>query len=237
MILIDCTFSSLDEYRANGGTRATNRPEVCPECRRRESFWRHTAYWRKASAGEEVVDVRIQRFRCKYPDCHLIVSCVFSFLCPYRRYTAKAVAESVMEYAAGLANEGGRASYRKIADNRGGSRMSVFRWTGLLAVRAFCLQRQVQKEYLLRGFSWRLWLRLPAHCDCPNARFAHCAEKCTRLNALALLIEMARLFFGAMATALEQLHAYFLKDSESRQLIFTSGDINLDIHHWVGRAF
>jgi hypothetical protein len=48
---------------------------------------------------------------------------------------------------------------------------------------------------------------------------------------------MAQLFFGAMVTALEQLHAYFLKDSESRQLIFTGGDINLAIHHRMGRAF
>ncbi|MGH2510633.1 MAG: DUF6431 domain-containing protein [Ktedonobacteraceae bacterium] len=237
MILIDDMFRSVEEYREAGQTTEVARPEACPGCGRRHSFWKHTPYWRKASDGEEVVDVRIQRFRCKHPDCHLIVSCVFSFLCPYRRYTAAAVAQSVTEYATAPLDLEARTSYRSIADNRGGSRMSVFRWVDLLSARAASLQYQLQKEYLLRGFSWQAWLRLPQRHGCPNARFAHATEKRTRLDALSLLVEMLQLFFGIMTGALEQLHAYFLKSSERLQLIFTGRDIDLLSHHRVGRAF
>jgi hypothetical protein len=235
MILIDHSFSSLDEYRRRGMKFEVNRPEVCPGCKRPNCHWKHGSYLRQASDGDDFVEIRIQRFICRYADCRLIVSCLFSFLVPYRRYTVGFVAQAIEEYVD--EEEQVRSSYRRVADERGSSRMSIFRWTDLLSGRAKMLQYQIQKEYLMRGGSPEDCFRELNCAGSTNAKFAHSKEKQARLESLSLAIAMARHFLMIVAFVLADLYAYFVKMSESRQLIFCGRAINQQTHHRMGRAF
>jgi hypothetical protein len=237
MILIDHSFSSLEEYQQRSMKFEVCRPEVCQGCTRRNCFWKHGSYVRQASDGDEGVDVRIQRFICRYADCRLIVSCVFSFLVPYRRYTAGFVAQAIEEYVEAGEPIEARRSYRRVADERGSSRMSVFRWTDLLSGRAKMLQYQIQKEQMMRGGSHEECFQGMIGSRSTNAKFAHSAEKQERLESLSLVIAMVRQFLLIVAFALTDLHAYFLKMSESRQQILCGRTIKQQTHHGTGRAF
>jgi hypothetical protein len=175
MILIDHGFSSLEEYRRRGMKFEVLRPGVCPGCKRQNCFWKHGNYLRQASDGDDFVEIRIQRFICRYADCRLIVSCLFSFLVPYRRYTAGCVAQAIEEYVEDKEAVEVRRSYRRIADERGSSRMSVFRWTDLLSGRAKMLQYQIQKEHMMRGGSHEDCFQGMICSGSANAKFAHSA--------------------------------------------------------------
>jgi hypothetical protein len=70
-----------------------------------------------------------------------------------------------------------------------------------------------------------------------NAKFAHSAEKQERLESLSLVIAMVRQFLLIVTFALADLYAYFLKMSESRQLILCGRAIKQQTHHRTGRAF
>jgi Domain of unknown function (DUF6431) len=237
MILVDHSFSSLEDYRQRSMKFEVSRPEVCQGCTRQDCFWKHGSYLRHASDGDECVDVRIQRFICRYADCRLIVSCLFSFLVPYRRYTAGLVGQAIEEYVEEGEPVEARKSYRRIADERGGSRMSVFRWTDLLSRRAKMLQYQIQKEHIMRGGSHQDGFQGKICSGRTNAKMAFSVEKRERLESLSLAIAMARQFLLVVTFALAELHAYFLKMSESRQLIFCGRAIKQQTHHKAGRVF
>src|SRR5271156_4431702 len=78
-----------DQYVENGKDLEVERPSRCPRetCNRRDCFWRHTGYYRQVKEEDESVSVRIQRFMCRY--CGLVISCLFSFLVPYRQGSAR----------------------------------------------------------------------------------------------------------------------------------------------------
>ena len=237
MILVDHSFSSLEDYRQRSMKFDVSRPEVCQGCTRQDCFWKHGSYVRQASEGDECVDVRIQRFICRYADCRLIVSCLFSFLVPYRRYTAGFVAQAIEEYVEDGEPVEARRSYRRIADERGSSRMSVFRWTDLLSGRAKMLQYQIQKEHMMRGGSHQDCFQGKICSGSQNAKFALSVEKRERLENLSLVIAMARQFLLIVPVVLVDLYAYFLKMSESRQLILCGRAIKQQTHHRAGLAF
>ena len=235
MIIVSFLFESLDKY-LKSTQREVSRPGRCParKCRRRNCFWRHTGYDRRVQDGGESVFVRIQRFRCKF--CQLVVSCLFSFLVAYRQYSAKQVGNSVETYTS-APETGSLESYRKIALERGCSRMSVWRWTNLLGIRSAGLRTQVQKEFMLAGGSWQKLEAIPEDGVSPSARRAKSAEKEKQLNGLFRLIAISQVFFASTLCALEQLHAYFLKKSESRQLILTGRSLARFTQHSMGRLF
>lgn len=224
MIIIDFSFRSLDEYRKAGKEARPKRPQKCPGCGNTKCLWKHSAYYRKTTDGDETVDVRIGRFRCRY--CHLVLSCIFSFLIPYRRHTTRVIAASVEEYAVTPLQIPQVASYRKIAGNRGCSRMAVFRWTDLLASRAELLHYQIQKEYILRGQDWRTLLQVGERRTLTNAALAHSAKKRNLLESLYLLAAISSLFLSTATDVFERLHTYFLKASEVMQLIFAGREID-----------
>ena len=225
MIIIDSAFKSLAEYLSDGKGYEVSRPAVCPwvSCGESNCFWKHTAYSRDVLDNEEPVSLTIQRFKCRY--CGLVVSYLFSFLVPYRRYSATVVAGSAELYATAPVLKA-LASYRKIADNVGCARMSVFRWVESLGTKSQGLRSQVQKEFMLAGRAWQTLSAVPEEGKSPSAGRAKSTEKEKRLNELFGLVEISKVFFCSVESVLEKLHTYFLKNVESPQLILCGRTIS-----------
>lgn len=236
MIIISFLFRSWAEYVENGKGLEVERPSRCPRetCNRKDCFWRHTAYHRQVKEGDESVSVRIQRFMCRY--CGLVISCLFSFLVPYRQHSARIIAESVETYVTAPATVP-LESYRKVAGDRELSRMTLFRWVAMLAVKSKGLHGQVQKEFMLSGRPWQMLSSKPGQSTSPSAGRAKTAEKGERLNDLFRLIEVSKIFIGSVACALDGLHAHFLKNVESRQLILSGCKITHRAQQSMGRVF
>jgi hypothetical protein len=233
MMIIYFTFKSLAEYLAAGNKTEVARPDECAFCRRRDCFWKHTGYDRLAQDGdEEAVSIRIQRFYCKY--CTLVVSCLFSFLAPYRRHSAKIVGESVERYVTAPAIVP-LESYRKIALDHNCGRMSVWHWVNNVEKKSLGLHCQVQKEFILSGRPWQMLSAVPEQSTSPSSDRAKSVGKKEQLNQLFLLIEISKLFFGSTACVLEKLHAHFLKNIESKQLILTGRKIEQRAQQRIGR--
>lgn len=234
MIIISFVFRSLAEYLVKGKELEVVRPDTCPKpsCRRKDCFWKHTAYSRQVQDGDEPVSIKIQRFKCRY--CDLVVSCLFSFLVPYRRHSARVVADSIETYATAPATAP-LESYRKLADDRGCTRMSVFRWTDFLGTKSRDLLCQVQKEFMLCGRPWQMLSSVPEHPTSPSSSRAKSQEKKEKLNGLFGLVEIAKAFIGSAEYVLEELHAHFLKNIESRQLILTGRKIPNQDQQSMGR--
>jgi len=234
MIIISFLFGSLAEYLEKGQECEVSRPERCPtpSCGEQDCFWKHTAYHRHVQEGDESVRIRVQRFMCRY--CGLVVSCLFSFIVPYRRYSASVVAGNIETYAmAPVAVP--LESYRKIAGDRGCTRMSVFRFVDLLGTKARGLCGQVQKEFMLSGRPWQMLASVNEPSTSPSASRAKSAEKGKRLNELFQLVGIAKVFFGSAPCVLEELHAHFLKNIESRQLILSGRKIASLAQQRMGR--
>jgi hypothetical protein len=222
MILHVSDLNSLEGYVAAGGKYEVERPKSCVSCGKSDCFWKHSTYNRTACEGELTAEVRIQRFICKY--CSLVISCLFSFLVAYRRYTASLIGQCIEAYGAKP------NSYRKVAGNLCGDiglRSSVFRWTNLLSGRASQLLLLVQKECMLMGCTWQELATVTEQGNCPNAWKAKSEKKGEQLNKLRQLIDMSRLL---ILSGLENLHAYFLKMVESPQLIFSGSEIKIRPH-------
>lgn len=226
MIIIVFAFKCLADYLLNGKNYEVPRPQVCPSerCGLSDCFWKHTGYTRAVLDMEEPVTMKVQRFRCKF--CGLVVSCLFSFLVSYRRYSAAVVGAGAEVYATAPVAKP-LASYRRIAENLNCSRMAVFSWVGFLGEKAKRLQLQVQKEFVLAGGGWEQLSAIGEGGESPSMVRARSVEKASWLNDLFRLIEISKLFLGARERVLEKLHAQFLKNIESRQLILT-GRKNVD---------
>ena len=215
-------FNSLENYVAAGGKYEVERPKTCAACGRSNCFWKHSTYSRIACEGELTAEVKIQRFICKY--CSLVISCLFSFLVAYRRYTASLIGQCIEAYGASP------NSYREVAGSLCGDiglRSSVFRWVNLLSVKARELLLLVQKECILSGRTWQELAAVTEQGDCPNGWKARSQKKGIQLNQLRQLVDMSRLL---VADGLENLHAHFLKMVESRQLIFSGSKIKIRTH-------
>lgn len=220
MMIIVSAFTCLADYRVNGKDYKTPRPAVCPSerCQQSDCFWKHTGFNRDVLDLDEPVTVRIERFRCKF--CGLVVSCLFSFLVPYRRYSAEVVAAGAEDYATEPAAKP-LGSYRRIAENLNCSRMAVFRWTGFLGRKAKRLQGQVQKEFILAGGGWEELAAIAEGGTSPSIARAKSAEKRSQLNDLVRLVELSKVMLAAAESVLFKLHAQFLKNIESRELILS----------------
>lgn len=227
MIIPVFVLSSLEAYVKADGSAEVPRPQECISCGRSQCFWKHSGYSRTAIEDGADVPIKIQRFKCRHSDCRSTVSCPFSFLVPYRRYTVRAIANGVELYATTP------TSYRKVADgigigktDRSAGRSSVHRWVNELASKAKELLCQVQKECVLIGRPWQDLAALPEEGACPNAHRATTENKEEQLNVLMLLLLMARFLLGSDTSVLEQLQAHFFRHVESPQLIFTGGGID-----------
>ncbi|MGI0134458.1 MAG: hypothetical protein ACREBW_05825 [Candidatus Micrarchaeaceae archaeon] len=113
--------------------------------------------------------------------------------------------------------------------------MSVFHWTKLLGARSQVLHRQVQKEFILSGKPWQMLSALPDNGRCPSSSRAKLPEKKDDLDGLFRLIEISKAFLKPAAYALEKLHAHFLKNIESHQLILTGRNMAQLAQQSMGR--
>lgn len=226
MILPVFEPASLAEYIKSGAPEP-QRPETCPRCGGRHTFWRHDSFERQAFEKELTATVRIQRFLCR--NCGLTVSCLFAFLIPYKQATAAVVAEAAFEYGTK------RTTYRALAeelddlDSEAATRPShtqAFKWIESICSKSEYLLQQIQKEAVMLGGSDLLQNLVGVVC--PNARKAHSSEKSKRLNALAEVIHHAHQLLGAR---LFELQSYFLRGVESLQAIFCDRVIGLLAPH------
>jgi hypothetical protein len=115
--------------------------------------------------------------------------------------------------------------------------MSVWRWTNLLCEKSQAPQFQAQKEFMLAGRSWQTLAAAPEKATSSSSVRARSTKKEHHLNALLLLIEVSKVCLAHATSALEELHAYFLNNIESRQLILTGRKIQQQTQHSMGRLF
>jgi hypothetical protein len=113
--------------------------------------------------------------------------------------------------------------------------MSVWHWVNNVEKKSLGLHCQVQKEFILSGRPWQMLSAVPEQSTSPSSDRAKSVGKKEQLNQLFLLIEISKLFFGSTACVLEKLHAHFLKNIESKQLILTGRKIEQRAQQRIGR--
>jgi len=227
MIIPCTTFGSLEEYLSFGDAAKPQKPLKCPRCGRRGTFQWHGSYWRKALEGQREAEIKIWRCRCQL--CRLVVSLLYTFLLPYRRFTVRTVAAGVEGY---ICEPG---TYRLWAyeifclpperdgDHAVNADMSVtphysqvYRWVKGMATHGEWLLHQVQKELMLLG-------RIVANSmECPNASRALTVEKRNALNSLCTVLGFGRSIVPNLEEVARGLHAYFLSSAET-QFLFLIG--------------
>ena len=220
-MIIPCTaFGSLEEYLSSGGSAKPDVPASCPKCGTEGAFRRHGGYWRTVIEGQQVAEIKIQRCRCNR--CRLVISLLYAFLLPHRRFSVRAVATGMEGY---ICEPG---SYRiwayetsclppesnpeRPANEDAPVRphySQVFRWIKGLTLVANELLRQTQKELVLSGRP------VPDACECPNGSLARSREKRTALNVLSTVLSFGKNMFAHPSEIARQLHAYFLSSAES----------------------
>jgi hypothetical protein len=236
MIILCTAFGSLEEYLPVSGEAKLEPPSTCARCGRSSSFVGHGGYWRRVIEGQRVAQVKVPRFRCR--DCTLVVSILFGFLLPYRRFSVRAVAAGLDGYATEEGSYRHRAyelscllpeqpeqTDELTADDDVPVRPAgsqIFRWVNAVASAAERLLQQLQKELLLNGKPVE-----PLATECPNATRAHSAGKQVALNRLAVALSFGRRLVAAEVEVARRLHAYFLSAAESCP-IFLMGIVQPD---------
>jgi hypothetical protein len=218
-------FKTFSEYIERSKGIEVPRPETCSNCNGKNSYWRHGFYTRKVSEEGSTADIEIQRFICRY--CAVVVSCLFSFLIPYRRFSAAVVGKAVEDYATKpttYRHEACELSELNSSDSPKPSHSQVFKWVGLMVEKADSLLFLVQKEKALKG-QWQLMEE--TECYCPNSDKARIEGKANMLNRLAVLVSFAISLVGNESEVLTKLHTYFLQGVESLQGIFSN------FHFWL----
>lgn len=214
---------SLDEYLKSGAP-AAGRPSECPKCEAKETFWRHDCFERQAMDGNLSVRIKIQRYLCCA--CGLVVSCLFTFLIPYRQATACLVAQAVSDYSTTertYRQEAGELCSLDADSPPRPSHSQVFRWVNAMTEKVGQLLLQMQKELVMRGHTNEVQDQISK--SCPNAKKAHTTRKATLLNELAEFVQLGWLLVGERG--LSALHAHFLSQVESLQAIFSEHHLRL----------
>ena len=194
MIILSTAFGSLEEYLPVSGEAKLEPPSTCARCGRASSFVGHGGYWRKVIEGQRVAQVKVPRFRCR--DCTLVISILFGFLLPYRRFSVRAVATGLDAYATEEGSYRHRAyelscllpedAQETTTDDDMPVRPAgsqIFRWVNVVARTAEHLLQQLQKELLLSGKPVE-----SSAAECPNATRARSNGKQIALNRLAMAL-------------------------------------------------
>lgn len=230
MIIPVIGIETLEDYKrkiVDGGF--DDRPKPCPCCRKENSFWRHGSYTRRVIVAGEFETVRINRYMCGF--CGVAVSCVFTFLVPYRQFLAKDVADAIEHISSSdttyfalsievsdLEHETPRPSYSQI-----------FRWIDAFSKTAAELVFRTQKEILLRNCNYVLE---QFSIKCPAASRARSPQKELNLHCISEFIALAKQLVG---DKVEDVHAFFLSEVETLQSIFSARLLRLPTPHRVQR--
>ncbi|MBZ0189667.1 MAG: DUF6431 domain-containing protein [Candidatus Obscuribacterales bacterium] len=217
-------------------------PEQCLQehCRSPHPLSRHGSYTRQVIEGIMQLMVLIYRFRCRM--CGKTVSSPYSFLVPYRRFTAKLICQGVENYG----NE--ETSYKEQSielsvfndiecdnettqilpqvENDSGSRdgchpakSTVFSWVDFVCKRVVQTLQQMEKELVLRGHDLQQLRRESCFLN-KNAwkaggkKYRHQKQKPDQLNKLTYAIATTGPLLESERSTVEKLRAYFLGSAE-----------------------
>jgi hypothetical protein len=220
MIILCTAFRSLEEYLSTGGAAKPELPAKCPRCGLRDVFQRHGGYWRQVLEGQQTAEIKIPRGRCKR--CRLVVSLLYAFLLPHRRFTTRAVAAGIEGYiqepgtyrlwayeTSGLPPELSPEQSANPDEMVRPHYSQIFRWTKALVSVSDGLLQQVQKELVLSDKP------VPNASESPNASRATTHEKRVKLNLLSTVLAFGRNLLARALEIARGLHAYFLSSAES----------------------
>lgn len=230
MIIPVFGIETLADYEQWSKSSSDCRPEKCPGCGKMRVFWKHGSYVRKVLETTRQVDVVINRFKCKH--CGLVVSCLFAFLIPYRRFAAHVVANSVESYMET------NASYRQVAGEMSDlyddqppkpSHSQIFHAVNALQNKISALLFQLQKELVMRGRDGSLPATLPGLWTKATRK----ADKQGRLAQVLEFNQLVRIANNTTCGALRFAHAFFFSSVESLQSIFSRREVRLPTPHSV----
>jgi hypothetical protein len=223
--------TSLAEYVKRAGDVTVERPSKCQNqvCGRANGFWRHTGYKRTAREGELLVELKIERFLCKY--CGLVVSCLFDFLIQYVLFTAKLVGKVVQEYGCEPTSyrrlSGNCASLSSAEDEAEGPRPShvqIFRWVRRIAVQSSVLLTHVQRLALHA----KVEIRRDELLACPNGWKAFTKRKRQELDdLLRLLVQSISCSGSGLVGPVDWMHHYFLQSQSFCRAILSGRNLKL----------
>ncbi len=227
-MIIPCfAIKSLEEYQNLSDAVELRKPTLCEACGSTNCFWGHGSFQRTVvHEGIETL-VQIKRFLCRW--CGKTVSLLFSFLVAYRKHSASTVAAGVEKYSSS------ETSYRKISTDLSSldsedrppnpSHGTVFRWVKDIALRAESLCFHLQKELILRGKHLQASKAESGYC--PNSWKAKTEQKRTHLDTLAEYVHLGSLLVESSEKILEELHAVFLRNVETIQMILSNRLVKL----------
>ena len=218
-------------------------PERCPQegCGSERRLHRHGSYTRQALEGIMLLMVLIYRFRCGM--CGKTVSRPYSFLIPYRRFTAKLICQGVENYGTEA------TSYQNLSDDlavfvdttdddtqkadvvpqlenasisRDGchpAKSTVFNWVDFVCKRIVRTLQHMEKELVLRGHNLQ---KLTPESSFVNKnalkagdpKYPRQAQKPDQLNKLTYGIATANALLERSDWTVEKLRAYFLSSAE-----------------------
>lgn len=251
---------SFRQFCEMNGEVEVERPSHCPrpkeECgslrpmRRNGSYPKQVIYW-----GLLFV-LAILRFRCGR--CGRTVSRPYSWLVPYKRFSAEVIATAIDEYASS------ESSYRELSDSlseaefveeqddvrqsklfvqqkeslseartkKDGSRPShttVFRWVEYACRQAESSIQQLQKELVRRGKDLK---QLPPESAIENANTykARSKTKAEELDRLAFATVAARGLLDEGKRPWRKLRTYFLAKAEFCKDLLTSTPTGCQLH-------
>ncbi len=218
-------------------------PEHCLQehCRSPHPLSRHGSYTRQVLEGIMQLMVLIYRFRCGM--CGKTVSCPYSFLVPYRRFTAKLICQGVENYGTDETTYTDQSDGLSVFDDtkcdeteksevapqietpsisRDGchpARSTVFSWVDFVCKRIVQTLQQMEKELVLRGHD--LQQLRPESCfvnenawKAGGKKYRHQQQKPDQLNKLTYAIATAGPLLESERSTVEKLRAYFLGSAE-----------------------
>jgi hypothetical protein len=212
-------------------------PESCLQdnCLLEKRLRRNGSYTRIVLEGLRFLIVLIFRFRCGL--CGKTVSRPYSFLVPYRRFTARLICQGIEMYAGEE-----ETSYREVstelsvfepelasgsqpapaqAKSKEGfcpARSTVFSWVDFLCKRIARLLQQMEKELVIRNIDLNCWpieslFRNKNSWKAGLERYKHQKDKPMQLDKLSYCMALAKMLLSAGRT-MEKLRAYFLRSAE-----------------------
>lgn len=229
-------FLSFREYIDKGGVAEFDKPKECPNvlCQKQDCFWKHGTYERKAFEEENEQIIKVQRFICKY--CRKSVSCLYVFLVPYRRFTAREIANRVEKY---LQTQN---SYRDLAGTLEPTNSSdellqpshttVWRWLEqFVRVAANNLFLQIQRILVAANQSDAL--EHSGAIQCPNWEKSQSSEKQERLDIGTRLLQYGETLFGQKEHVVSKLYTRFLTNAEKFLAILSGRHVVLLATHYA----
>lgn len=230
-------FLSFQEYIDKRGLAELDKPKKCLNqlCLKQDGFWKHGSYERKAFEEENEQIIKVQRFICKY--CRKTVSCLYVFLVPYRRFTAREIAGRIQKYLQTRNSYRDLAGILEPADSNNELLMpghtTVWRWIGqFVHLAANNLFLQIQR-LLVMAANQVSNLEESGQIQCPNGEKAKSTEKQEHLNIGTRLLKYGETLFGDQEHLVSRFYTRFLINAEKFLAILSGRHVVLLATHYT----